>query len=132
MRERNINRRTIVCPVDRLQWRGIKQMTLPFRKPGGAAGGIRGSIREGRWDGEGIIGTGWPIYDGRLRIRGLPRAETDELLKARWDLSQISRSIGRMSCERTSGAMDWVVPVAVRSVLTDCPARPGPTGETLG
>ncbi len=81
VRERNINRRTIVCPVDRLQWRGIKQMTLPFRKPGGATL-VAYVAASGKVDGtgKGIIGTGWPIYDGRLRIRGLPRAEADELL----------------------------------------------------
>ncbi|MEZ4507810.1 MAG: PH domain-containing protein [Thermomicrobiales bacterium] len=81
VRERNINRRTIVCPVDRLQWRGIKQMTLPFRKPGGATL-VAYVAASGKVDGtgKGIIGTGWPIYDGRLRIRGLPRTEADDLL----------------------------------------------------
>lgn len=82
VRERHINRRTIVCPVDRLQWRGIKQLTLPFRKPGGTTL-VAYVAASGKVDGvgKGIIGAGWPIIDGRLRIRGLPRDEADSLLE---------------------------------------------------
>lgn len=82
VRERHINRRTIVCPADRLQWRGLKQMTLPFRKPG-AATVVAYVAASGKVDGvgKGIIGTGWPIFDGRLRIRGIPRDEADALLE---------------------------------------------------
>ncbi len=82
VRERHLNRRTIVCPADRLQWRGLKQMTLPFRKPG-AATVVAYVAASGKVDGvgKGIIGTGWPIFDGRLRIRGIPRDEADALLE---------------------------------------------------
>ncbi len=82
VRERQLNRRTIVCPADRLQWRGLKQMTLPLRKPG-AATVVAYVAASGKVDGvgKGIIGTGWPIFDGRLRIRGIPRAEADALLE---------------------------------------------------
>ncbi len=81
VRERHLNRRTIICPADRVQWRGLKQMTLPFRKPG-ASTVVAYVAASGKVDGvgKGIIGTGWPIFDGRLRIRGLPRDEADELL----------------------------------------------------
>ena len=81
VRERHINRRTVICPADRLQWRGLKQMTLPFRKPGAAT--VVGYVAaSGKVDGvgKGIIGSGWPIYDGRLRIRGIPRDQADALL----------------------------------------------------
>ncbi len=82
VRERHINRRTIVCPADRLQWRGLKQLTLPYRKPGNATV-VAYVAASGKVDGvgKGIIGTGWPIIDGRLRIRGIPRAEADALLE---------------------------------------------------
>lgn len=82
VRERHINRRTIICPADRLQWRGLKQMTLPFRKPGPATV-VAYVAASGKVDGvgKGIIGSGWPIYDGSLRIRGIPRDEADELLE---------------------------------------------------
>jgi putative membrane protein len=82
VRERHINRRTIICPVDRLQWRGLKQMTLPFRAPGPATV-VAYVAASGKVDGvgKGIIGTGWPIFDGRLRIRGIPRDEADALLQ---------------------------------------------------
>jgi putative membrane protein len=82
VRERHINRRTIICPADRLQWRGSKQMTLPIRKPG-AATVVAYVAASGKVDGvgKGIIGSGWPIYDGRLRVRGIPRAEADALLE---------------------------------------------------
>ena len=81
VRERHFNRRTIVCPADRLQWRGLKQMRLPFRKPGPATV-VAYVAASGKVDGvgKGIIGTGWPIFDGRLRIRGIPRDEADALL----------------------------------------------------
>jgi uncharacterized membrane protein YdbT with pleckstrin-like domain len=82
VRERQLNRRTIFCPVDRVQWRGLKQMTLPFRKPGGTTV-VAYVAASGKVDGIGksIIGTGWPFVDGRFRIRGIPRAEADELLQ---------------------------------------------------
>jgi putative membrane protein len=82
VRERQLNRRTIICPADRLQWRGLKQMTLPFRKPGGTTL-VAYVAASGKVDGvgKGIIGTGWPIFDGRLRIRGIPRDEADVLLE---------------------------------------------------
>ena len=82
VRERHLNRRTIVCSADRLQWRGLKQMTLPFRKPG-AATVVAYVAASGKVDGvgKGIIGSGWPIFDGRLRIRGIPRDEADALLE---------------------------------------------------
>ena len=82
VRERQLNRRTIICPADRLQWRGLKQMTLPFRKPGGTTV-VAYVAASGKVDGvgKGIIGTGWPIFDGRLRIRGIPRDEADALLE---------------------------------------------------
>jgi uncharacterized membrane protein YdbT with pleckstrin-like domain len=82
VRERHINRRTIVCPVDRLQWRGVKQMTLPFRAPGPATV-VAYVAASGKVDGVGksIIGTGWPIFDGRFRIRGIPRPQADALLE---------------------------------------------------
>ena len=81
VRERHLNRRTTVCPADRVQWRGLKQTTLPFRAPGpttlvayvAASGKVDGV-------GKGIIGTGWPVFDGRLRVRGIPRADADALL----------------------------------------------------
>lgn len=82
VRERHLNRRTTICPADRVQWRGLKQMTVPFRKPGPATV-VAYVAASGKVDGvgKGIIGTGWPIFDGRFRIRGLPRAEADALLE---------------------------------------------------
>ncbi len=82
VRERHINRRTIVCLADRLQWRGLKQMTLPYRKPGPATV-VAYVAASGKVDGvgKGIIGGGWPIFDGRLRIKGIPRDEADALLE---------------------------------------------------
>lgn len=81
VRERHINRRTIICPADRLQWRGMKQMTLPFRKPGTAT--VVGYVAaSGKVDGvaKGFVPVGWPVIDGRLRIRGIPAAEAIDLL----------------------------------------------------
>lgn len=81
VRERHINRRTIVCPADRLQWRGMRQMALPGRPPGSAtvAGYVAAS---GKVDGVGrsFMTAGWPRRDGRLRIRGIPAAEAEALL----------------------------------------------------
>lgn len=81
VRERHVNRRTIICPADRLQWRGMKQMTLPGRKPGPAT--VVGYVAaSGKVDGvgKGFVPVGWPMFDGRLRIRGIPATEATELL----------------------------------------------------
>ncbi|MCA9858920.1 MAG: PH domain-containing protein [Thermomicrobiales bacterium] len=81
VRERQINRRTIICPADRVQWRGVTQLTLPFKKPGPATV-VAYVAASGKVDGvgKGFVQTGWPVADGRLRIRGLPRTEADSLL----------------------------------------------------
>ena len=59
VRERHVNRRTIICPADRLQWRGMKQMMLPGRKPGAAT--VVGYVAaSGKVDGVGQgIRSGW-------------------------------------------------------------------------
>lgn len=82
VRERHLNRRTTICPADRVQWRGLKQMALPFLKPGGTTL-VAFVAASGKVDGVGksIAGAGWPVIDGRFRIRGIPRAEADELLE---------------------------------------------------
>lgn len=81
VRERHINRRTIICPADRLQWRGMKRTMLPGRPPGPAT--VVGYVAaSGKVDGvgKGFVPVGWPMFDGRLRIRGIPAAEAMELL----------------------------------------------------
>jgi uncharacterized membrane protein YdbT with pleckstrin-like domain len=81
VRERHINRRTIICPADKLQWRGMKQMMLPGRKPGAAT--VVGYVAaSGKVDsvGKGYVPVGWPMFDGRLRIRGIPASEAIDLL----------------------------------------------------
>lgn len=81
VRERHINRRTIVCPADKLQWRGMKQMMLPGRKPGAAT--VVGYVAaSGKVDGigKGYVPVGWPVFDGRLRIRGIPASDAMDLL----------------------------------------------------
>jgi putative membrane protein len=81
VRERHINRRTIVCPADKLQWRGMKQMRLPGRKSGPAT--VVGYVAaSGKVDGvgKGYVPVGWPVFDGRLRIRGIPASEAMDLL----------------------------------------------------
>lgn len=82
VRERHINRRTIICPADRLQWSGLMQMRLPGRKPGPAT--VVGYVAaSGKVDGvaKAFVQTGWPVFDGRLRIRGIPLAEAEALLE---------------------------------------------------
>jgi hypothetical protein len=81
VRERHINRRTIVCSADRLQWRGMRQMTLPYRPPGPATV-VAYVAAAGKVDSVGrtFMPIGWPFYDGRLRIRGLPEADARLLL----------------------------------------------------
>lgn len=81
VRERHINRRTIFCPADRLQWRGMQQMRLPRRRPGPATV-VAYVAASGKVDGvgKGFMPFGWPIFDGRLRIRGIPAQEAEELL----------------------------------------------------
>lgn len=81
VRERHINRRTIICPADRLQWRGMKQMRLPGRKPGPAT--VVGYVAaSGKVDsvGKGFMPVGWPMFYGRLRIRGISGADAMDLL----------------------------------------------------
>lgn len=81
VRERHINRRTIICPANRLQWRGMKQAGLPGRPPGPAT--VVGYVAaSGKVDsvGKGFVPVGWPVFDGRLRIRGIPAAEAEALL----------------------------------------------------
>ncbi len=82
VRERHINRRTIVCPADKLQWRGMKQTTLPGRAPG-AATIVAYVAASGKVDGvaKGFVPVGWPVFDGRLRIRGIPASEAMDLLE---------------------------------------------------
>lgn len=89
VRERHINRRTLICPADRLQWRGMKQMTLPLRKPGPAT--VVGYVAaSGKVDGvgKGFVPVGWPVVDGRLRIRGIPATEASLLLDRMGSQSQ--------------------------------------------
>ncbi len=81
VRERHINRRTIICPADRLQWSGMMQMRLPGRKPGPAT--VVGYVAaSGKVDGvaKAFVQTGWPVFDGRVRIRGIPTSEAMDLL----------------------------------------------------
>ena len=82
VRERHINRRTIICPADRLQWSGMKQMKLPGRKPGPATV-VAYVAASGKVDGVGksFMQAGWPVFDGRLRIRGIPAAQAEDLLR---------------------------------------------------
>ena len=82
VRERNITRRTILCPADRLQWRGMKQMHLPGMKPGGATV-VAYVAASGKVDGvgKGYVNTGWPMVDGRIRVRGIPRGAAVDLLE---------------------------------------------------
>jgi uncharacterized membrane protein YdbT with pleckstrin-like domain len=81
VRERHINRRTIICPVDRLQWSGMSQMMLPFRAPGPAT--VVGYVAaSGKVDGvaKQYMPVGWPVLDGRVRIRGIPAPVATDLL----------------------------------------------------
>ena len=81
MRERHINSPDLICPADRLQWRGMKQMMLPFRKPGPAT--VIGYVAaSGKVDGvgKGFVPVGWPVFDGRLRIRGISAVDAMDLL----------------------------------------------------
>lgn len=82
VRERHINRRTIICRADRLQWRGLRQMTLPGRTPGPATV-VAYVAASGKVDsvGRAYMPVGWPIYDGRLRVRGLSGSQATELLE---------------------------------------------------
>ncbi len=82
VRERHINRRTIMCPADRLQWSGITQLRLPGRNATHAT--VVGYVAaSGKVDGVGkaFVKSGWPVFDGRLRIRGIPPAEAESLLE---------------------------------------------------
>lgn len=82
VRERHINRRTLMCSTDRLQWSGMKQLHLPGRKPGPAT--VVGYVAaSGKVDGvaKAFVQIGWPVFDGRFRIRGIPRVEAEDLLE---------------------------------------------------
>lgn len=82
VRERHINRRTLICPADRLQWSGMRYMQLPGRRPGPATV-VAYVAASGKVDGvaKSFVQVGWPVIDGRLRIRGLPVADAEELLE---------------------------------------------------
>jgi hypothetical protein len=59
----------------------MKQMHLPGRKPGPAT--VVGYVAaSGKVDGvgKGFVPVGWPMFEGRLRIRGIPANEATDLL----------------------------------------------------